>query len=187
MAGLQQILQQVQPELAAVHDRSKCRHCESLLDVVQGICDDLRGLGAADSPDLNDWLAEGNAYRHANLGCEVCLAMEPYNRWGYLKQRAQVECMVAAGEQPVPPFGYHPDPAGSFRVLLVPESHELVCEHYTTEGHLDAIIRGTSAEALINAVLERGLVSRLDHAAYLGRELGKAETALRQNQPYTQE
>lgn len=63
----------------------------------------------------------------------------------------------------------------------------LVCEHYTKEGVLDETIRGTRAEDVAYTAIKHGLLSRLDHAAYLGRELARAETALKLGQPYTQD
>jgi tetrahydromethanopterin S-methyltransferase subunit A len=35
--------------------------------------------------------------------------------------------------------------------------------------------------------IERNLISRLDHAAYLGRELARAEYALSSGEPYVQD
>ncbi len=48
-------------------------------------------------------------------------------------------------------------------------------------------VRGENAEAVMGEVMRRGLVSRLDHAAYLGGELGKAEVALRTERSYVQD
>ena len=44
----------------------------------------------------------------------------------------------------------------------------------------------TAAE-LYHPAIERGLVSRLDHAAYLGRELSRAEHSLISGEPYIQD
>jgi tetrahydromethanopterin S-methyltransferase subunit A len=40
------------------------------------------------------------------------------------------------------------------------------------------VIEGWQAALIAATVVERGLVTQLDHAAYLGRELAKAEAAL---------
>jgi hypothetical protein len=45
---------------------------------------------------------------------------------------------------------------------------------------------GNTAVEISTAILERKLVSRMDHAAYLGRELLKAELALQTGRPYIQ-
>ena len=79
------------------------------------------------------------------------------------------------------------DPKGYF--VIYPESrrHTLVLEHYTNKGLLDAVLEARTAGALYQAAISRKLVSRLDHAAYLGRELGKAEESLKHGSPYTQD
>lgn len=80
-----------------------------------------------------------------------------------------------------------PDPAGYF--VLYPESRNkrLVLEHYTNAGVLTRVFEGASPTALYSTVIEAGLISRLDHAAYLGRELGRAEAALRDGSVYVQD
>ncbi len=79
------------------------------------------------------------------------------------------------------------DPEGFFVVLLDREDRVIICEHYTLDGVLNEVIRGARAEDMANTVIRRGLLSRLDHAAYLGRELAKAEAALMLGLPYTQD
>ncbi len=79
------------------------------------------------------------------------------------------------------------DPEGFFVVLLDCEPGVIVCEHYTKAGVHDETIRGTHAADVASTAVRRGLLSRLDHAAYLGRELAKAEAALALNLPYTQD
>jgi len=71
------------------------------------------------------------------------------------------------------------DPKGDFRIWLskgwIVCSHEKVC------------VVGKDAKSIIDTVLDLDLVSRLDHAAYLGRELKKAEIALRLKKNYIQD
>lgn len=80
-----------------------------------------------------------------------------------------------------------PDPAGYFVLYPEPRSKRLVLEHYTNAGVLTRVFEGASPAALYSAVIEAGLISRLDHAAYLGRELGRAEAALRDGSVYVQD
>jgi tetrahydromethanopterin S-methyltransferase subunit A len=63
----------------------------------------------------------------------------------------------------------------------------IALEHYRQDGVLDSVIEGQHAAALYTPVIEKGLVSRLDHAAYLGRELARAEQALAVGTPYVQD
>ena len=79
------------------------------------------------------------------------------------------------------------DPAGYF-VIYPDRSHQrLVLEHYSNKGVLDRIFTAISAAALYTSVIEAGLISRLDHAAYLGRELARAEHALHSGDNYVQD
>jgi tetrahydromethanopterin S-methyltransferase subunit A len=80
-----------------------------------------------------------------------------------------------------------PDPAGYFVAYADKARRRLALEHYTDTGVLDARIEGESPAELYIAAIDRQLVSRLDHAAYLGRELARAERALQSNEVYVQE
>lgn len=79
------------------------------------------------------------------------------------------------------------DPEGYFVIYLDRTRRLLSLEHYRNDGVLDAIIQGSSAAELYIPAIDRGMLSRLDHAAYLGRELARAEEALRTGEPYVQD
>lgn len=70
------------------------------------------------------------------------------------------------------------DKAGYFVVYPDTRSARLVVEHYTNQGVLNCVLEGTSTGALYNAAIDRQLLTRFDHAAYLGRELARAEHSL---------
>jgi tetrahydromethanopterin S-methyltransferase subunit A len=80
-----------------------------------------------------------------------------------------------------------PDPAGYFVIYVDRRRQRLSLEHYCTDGVLDAIIEGRTAAELYAPAIARGLVSRLDHAAYLGRELTRAERALASGEHFVQD
>ncbi len=79
------------------------------------------------------------------------------------------------------------DPAGYFVVYPDRRSNQLVLEHYSNKGVLDRMLTAQSPAALYAAVINEKLISRLDHAAYLGRELARAEQALKTGEPYVQD
>ncbi|MGC8625477.1 MAG: DUF4346 domain-containing protein [Phycisphaerae bacterium] len=97
------------------------------------------------------------------------------------------------GGQSVPIIpGYLPDkmvsdPAGYFVVYVDRPKRRLALEHYQNTGVLDVIIEGSAASELYVPAVERKLVSRLEHAAYLGRELARAERSLGTNELYVQD
>jgi len=71
------------------------------------------------------------------------------------------------------------DPKGDFRIWIW--NGKIVCEHE------NVTIIGKTAKEIIDTIIELDLVSRLDHAGYLGRELMKAEMALKLGKNYVQD
>lgn len=80
-----------------------------------------------------------------------------------------------------------PDPAGFLVVYPDSGRRRLVLEHYSNAGVLDCVLEGRTPAALYSEVIARSLISRLDHAAYLGRELARAENSLLTGEPYVQD
>ena len=79
-----------------------------------------------------------------------------------------------------------PDPRGNFLIAL--EDGQLVAAHATTTGGPTGHrFVGRTAAEVYRAIVAAGLVSQLDHAAYLGAELARAEVALRAALPYRQD
>ena len=79
------------------------------------------------------------------------------------------------------------DPTGYFVIFPDYARGLLSLEHYANNGVLGTIIEGHAAADLYMTAIERNLISRLDHAAYLGRELARAEHALSSGEPYVQD
>lgn len=79
------------------------------------------------------------------------------------------------------------DPAGYFVIHVDRNRRKLMLEHYRTDGVLDAVIEGEKSAELYFPAIEKELVSQLDHAAYLGQELARAEHALRSGEPFVQD
>ena len=79
------------------------------------------------------------------------------------------------------------DPQGFFTIRPDPEKGEIVAEHHSNEGNIRVKITGKSAEDMYHHIIKNSLISRQDHAAYLGRELAKAEIAMLNNLDYEQD
>jgi len=79
------------------------------------------------------------------------------------------------------------DPAGYFVVIPDRTQQQLVLEHYSNKGILNRVITSDTAASLYMQVIKLELISRLDHAAYLGRELARAEQALLSGEKYVQD
>lgn len=85
------------------------------------------------------------------------------------------------------PQFYKSDPAGFLVVYPDRLAKKLVVEHYTNAGVLNCVVEGGTPTAVCDEVVKRGLVSQLDHAAYLGRELAKAQRSLQTGEQYVQD
>jgi len=79
------------------------------------------------------------------------------------------------------------DPKGYFVVFPDRERQFILIEHYLKDGTLAHLFTGERADDLYATVIAHELVSRLDHAAYLGKELARAERALKTGDPYIQD
>jgi tetrahydromethanopterin S-methyltransferase subunit A len=92
--------------------------------------------------------------------------------------------------RPVPgylPARMVPDPAGYVVIYVDRLRRSISLEHYRNDGVLDTVITGAAAAEVYIPAVDRGLVSRLDHAAYLGQELARAELALASGEDYRQD
>jgi len=74
---------------------------------------------------------------------------------------------------------FEADPAGSFRIFL--SAGRIMA------GNGRVTVAGDRARDVLNTLIDRGLVRRLDHAGYLGRELERAEIALHLGRSYIQD
>ena len=98
-----------------------------------------------------------------------------------------------ASKQVINPItGYVPkrmtsDPSGYFVIHIDKQKGIIWLEHYRNDGVLDSIIQGSKAVELYFPAIDKGLLSRLDHAAYLGGELARAEQSLISGEPYIQD
>lgn len=83
---------------------------------------------------------------------------------------------------------YEQDPLGWFRIEVDRANNLINAFHYENKAsEPDMVIKGKRAEDIYWKIIEEGLVGKLDHAAYLGKELNKAEMALKVNRSYIQE
>jgi len=80
------------------------------------------------------------------------------------------------------------DPTGYFVIMVMKgKENPLLIEHYSNDGTLRNMIEGIDSASICAALIEKNLISQLDHAAYLGRELAKAELSLISDSRYTQD
>ncbi len=74
---------------------------------------------------------------------------------------------------------------GEYFRIFVGES-KIIAVFYSSDSS-NVVVKGETSEEVCAEILKRGLVSEPSHAAYLGRELKKAEIALKTGKGYVQE
>jgi tetrahydromethanopterin S-methyltransferase subunit A len=77
-----------------------------------------------------------------------------------------------------------PDKAGDFSIAL--RGKNIVLTHTNRKGAVLRTVEGTTARDIYLTLIQNGWVAKLDHAAYLGAELARAEIGLRTGMAYTQ-
>lgn len=82
------------------------------------------------------------------------------------------------------------DPKGFFTIKPFPEEGIIRVRYYQVESKGNkkiALIEGKTAEEIVQTIVREGFVSSLQHAAYLGSELQKAEVAMKLNIEFIQD
>jgi tetrahydromethanopterin S-methyltransferase subunit A len=79
------------------------------------------------------------------------------------------------------------DPKGYFLIKVFYDKGEIGVRWCDYEHKPLLDVFGTNAEALVQTLVREGAVSRLQHAAYLGHELHKAEVALQRRIEFIQD
>ncbi len=81
---------------------------------------------------------------------------------------------------------YQADSAGFFVIQIDRTTGEIVVEHYDASFQLLRVLHSKKAIDIYSTMIRNGWVTRLGHAAYLGRELAMAEFALAHGWNYEQ-
>lgn len=79
------------------------------------------------------------------------------------------------------------DKAGYFVILPIPGKNIINVEHYSYDNTLLRVIEGKDARSIYWTIIENKWVTFLSHAAYLGKELEKAELSLKLGFKYVQD
>ncbi len=122
-----------------------------------------------------------------DLGIDLLVLKDKRKHEEAYDEALEAEAQVTMANEDVEPVAL--DPKGVFRITVDRNADNIVALHFTT-GDADKpsnIIKGETAEVVYAKIVEMGLVTRLDHAAYLGSELAKAEVALRTGKEYMQD
>ncbi len=121
-------------------------------------------VGCDDEKAIVERIAELSENAGCSCGCQPCSE-------GAEKARLSSVSIIQAEE----PAKVNMDPSGYFVVILQPERKLITVEHYSYDNKLQHIIEGRDARNLYSTIIKNDWVTELGHAAYLGKELAKAE------------
>ncbi len=99
-----------------------------------------------------------------------------------LKEGELIKCVQATEDRKV-----ILDQAGSLQIFIDPKEKLIILRHQNKKIELDVQINGKTGKAVYETALRMKLLTRMDHAAYLGEELAKAEIALKNGLDYVQD
>lgn len=106
-------------------------------------------------------------------------------KYKFVKQKEKVSQVIKASHDPYKEW--HPDPKGYFLIRVNRSKKRIEVGFVTPKHTITKIIHGKSAVGIYNTIIRKKLLTRLEHAAYLGKELYKAELALKYGKRYVQE
>jgi len=94
-----------------------------------------------------------------------------------------IEVLTGVGETV-----YRPDKTGWFNVHVDRDENKIVAVFYPAGSkEPSAVIKGDDARVVYQTIIREKLITKLDHAAYLGKELEKAAMALKLGRSYVQD
>jgi len=79
------------------------------------------------------------------------------------------------------------DKAGYFVITPLAQRGVITVEHYAYDNTLLRVVEGPTARAIYMTIVDDGWVTELSHAAYLGKELARAELSLQLGFRYVQD
>jgi len=133
------------------------------------------------------YLAKKRASVPKDLGVDLLVLKDKRSREEpYVAALEQKSSVIIATDETAPS---ELDSVGIYKIAVDRKNDDIIALLFTATS-IDKpinIIKGKTAETIYNKIVQLGLVTRLDHAAYLGSELKKAEIALRINKEYIQD
>lgn len=79
------------------------------------------------------------------------------------------------------------DRKGYFKIMVDRKDKKIVAIHYQLDRKPDIIFKGKDPQSIYKSILERDLISTMEHACYIGLELSKAKEAMALDRGYVQD
>ena len=106
-------------------------------------------------------------------------------KYKWAKQKEEIREVIEAGYDPI--REWQQDKKGYFLIRVNPEKKQIEVGFVSNKHIITKEIIGHYAIELYHTIVRKKLLTRLEHAAYLGKELYKAELALKYGKRYVQE
>jgi len=106
-------------------------------------------------------------------------------KYKFFKQTEKLQETIKAQHDPIKEW--RPDPKGYFLIRVNEKKKRIEAGFCTYQHEIVKMVHGTGAIEIYNTIIRKKMISRLEHAAYLGKELYKAELALKYSKRYRQE
>jgi dihydropteroate synthase-like protein len=133
------------------------------------------------------FLAQKRGSVPKDLGLDLLVLKDKRNREEPYDKAVEAQSRVIVADAKTEPVVL--DAEGMFKVIIDRNESTIAVLHFATSNADKPvnIVKGKTAESIYAKVVELGLVTRLDHAAYLGSELAKAEIAVKTGKSYVQD
>jgi len=119
-----------------------------------------------------------------DLGIDLLVLKEKRRREVNYDPDIEVDARIVEAEPEEDPGM---DDLGWFMIQVDRGESRIVAAHFKETEEPSTIIKGKTAREVYQTIIREGLIGKFDHAAYLGKELTKAELALRLGRSYVQD
>lgn len=134
-------------------------------------------IGCEDLEEIIKNIKKLSEEKTKSLKLEAFMDGEKYNK---LKKNIP---LIQASE----PEKQEMDKEGYFVIIAQAEKKIILVEHYSYDNKLLRIIEGKDARSIYWTIIKNGWITQLSHAAYIGKELMKAELSIIYNFKYIQD
>ncbi|MCW4009862.1 MAG: dihydropteroate synthase-like protein [Candidatus Bathyarchaeota archaeon] len=133
------------------------------------------------------FLAQKRGSVPKDLGIDLLVLKDKRNREEIYNRDLETNVTIKTATEG--PSQFLADEKGVFRIVVDRQEAFIVALHFASLD-LDkptVIFKGKTSEGIYKEILAAGLISSIDHAAYVGSELAKAEISLKTGKEYLQD
>jgi len=131
------------------------------------------------------FLAKNNEKVPKDIGIDLLMLKE--KRW-IEQPREEIEANTISVQRAYRESKFEPDNKGWFKVQINRDTKEIEALYYHYgDDRLKAVVSGREATEIYQTIIREKMIEKMDHAAYLGRELAKAEIAIKLDRSYVQD